>query len=103
MQVYLEAIGVWKLVVTGYIAPKKVKTSAHKEAKKNNSMAMESILEGLADIQKKKIGKCILARELCLKLEQYYSNKEEEVEVMELMLEDLTNLQNKKIGKCNSA
>ena len=36
---------------------------------------MEAILEGLADIQKKKIGKCILARELWLKLEQYYSNK----------------------------
>ena len=103
MQAYLEAIGVWKSVVTGYTAPKKVKTSAQKEAKKNNSMAMEAILEGLADIQKKKIGKCISARELWLKLEQYYSNKEEEVEVMELMLEDLTDLQKEKIGKCNSA
>ena len=64
---------------------------------------MEAILEGLEDIQKKKIGKCISTKELWLKLEQYYSNKEEEVEVMELILEDLTDLQKEKIGKCNSA
>ena len=92
MQDCLVAIGVWKSVVTGYTTPKKMKTSAQKEAKKNNSMAMEAILEGLVDLQKKKIGKCISARELWLKLEQYYSNKEEEVRVMELTLEDLTNI-----------
>ena len=101
MKAYLEAIGVWKSVVTGYTPPKKVKTSTQKEAKKNNYIAMESILEGLADIQKKKIGKCILAKELWLKLEQYYK-KEEEAEVMELMLEYLTDLQKEKVGKCNS-
>ena len=28
MQVYLEAIGVWKLVVTGYTPPNKVKKAA---------------------------------------------------------------------------
>ena len=64
-------------------------------------MAVEAILEGLADIQKKKIGKCISPKELWLKLEKYYSNKEQEAEVMELMLEDLTDLQKEKIGKCN--
>ena len=65
MQAYLEAIGVWNSVVTGYTAPKK-----------NNSMAMEAILEGLKDIQKKKIGKCNSDKELWLRLEQLYSNKE---------------------------
>ena len=63
---------------------------------------MESILEGLKDIQKNKIGNCISTKELWLKLEQHYSNKEEEVEVMELMLEYLTDLQKEKIGKYNS-
>ena len=54
IQAYLkgEGIGVWKSVVTEYTPPKKVKTTAQKEAKKNNSMAMEAILEGLTDIQK---------------------------------------------------
>ena len=80
----------------------KIKTTAKKEAKKNNSMAMKSILEGLTNIQKKKIGKFISAKELCLRLEQLYSNKEQEAEVMELMLEDLTDLQKEKMGKCNS-
>ena len=104
MQDYLEAegIGVWKSVVTGYTPPKKVRTTAHKEAKKNNYMVVEAILEGLTDIQKKKIGKCSSAKELWLILEQLYSNKEQEAKVMELMLEDLTNLQKEKIGKCNS-
>ena len=69
MHAYIEeeGISVWKTFVTRYIPPKKVKTSAQKEAKKNNSMAMEAILEGLTDIQKKKIGKCSSAKELWLR------------------------------------
>ena len=99
MHVYLEVEGidVWKSVLTRYTPPKKVKTTTRKEVKKNNSMAMEAILEGLTDIQKKKIGKCSSAKELWLRLEQLYSNKEQEAEVMELMLEDLTNFQKEKI------
>ena len=34
IKAYLEAIGVWKSVITGYTPPKKVKTSAQKEEKK---------------------------------------------------------------------
>ena len=65
-------------------------------------MAMEAILEGIRDIQKKKIGKCNSAKELYIRLEQIYSNKKQEEEDMELMLEDLTDLQKEKMGKCNS-
>ena len=65
-------------------------------------MSMEAILEGLIDIQKKKIGKCSSVKELWLRLEQLYSNKEQEAKVMELMLEELRDLQKEKIGKCNS-
>jgi len=104
MQGYLEAegSGVWQSVLTGYDHPKKVKTTAQKEARKNNSMAMESILEGLSDSIKEKIGKCNTAKELWLKIEHLYSSKEHEEEVMKLMTADLTDLQKKKIGKCNS-
>ena len=58
MQFYLEAkgIGVGQSILIGHTPPKNVKTTAQKEAKKNNSMAMEAILEGLTDHQKKKIG-----------------------------------------------
>ena len=66
-------------------------------------MAMEAILEGLTNIQKKNTGKCISAKELLwLRLEQHYSNKEEEAEAMELVLEYLIDIQKEKIGKCNS-
>ena len=80
MQVYLEVEGidVWQSILTGYTPPKKVKTTAQNEAKKNNSTTMEAILEGLTDIQKKKIGKCNSVKELWLRLKQLYSNKEQE-------------------------
>ena len=70
MQVYLEVEGidVWQSVLTGYTPPKKVKTTIQKEEMKNTSMAMESILEGLTNIQNKKIGKCTSAKELWLRL-----------------------------------
>ena len=92
----------WQSVLTRYTPPKKLKTKTHKEANKNNSMAMEVILEGLTHIQKKNIGKCSSAKELWLRLEQIYSNKEQEAKVMELMLKYLTYLQKEKIGKCKS-
>ena len=99
MHAYLEAegIGVWKSVVMGYTPLRKVKTTNQKEEKKINSMDMESILEGLTYIQKKKIWKCNSAKELWLRLEQLYSNKEQEAEIMELLLKHLTDLQNVKI------
>ena len=104
MQFYLEAEGIsmWQSFVTRYTPQKKVKTTTQKEAKKNNSMAMETILEGLIDHQKKKIGKCSSAKELWLKIKHIYSTKEQEEEVMKLMVEDLTGLKKKKIRKCNS-
>ena len=104
MQFYLEveAIGMWQLVLIGYTLPKKVKTTAQKEAKKNNSLAIGTIHEGLKNHQKNKIGKCNSAKELWLKIELIYSTKEHEEEVMKLMVEDLTDLQKEKIGKCNS-
>ncbi len=66
MQKVLKTIGidVWKSVTTGYTAPKKVKTMTQKDARKNNSMAMEIILEGLTDSIKKEIGNYFLAKEL---------------------------------------
>ena len=47
MQFYLEAegIGMWKSILTGYTPPNKVKTTAQKEAKKNNSLSTETSLK----------------------------------------------------------
>ena len=65
-------------------------------------MLLETILEGLTDHQKKKIGKYISSKELWLKIELIYSTKEKEEEVMKLMVEDLEDLQKDKLGKYNS-
>ena len=56
---------------------KESENNSSKGSKKNNSMAMEAILEGLTYIQKKNIGKCIPAKELWIRLEQLYSKEEQ--------------------------
>ena len=48
----------------------KSEKTTQKEENTNNSMNMESILEGLINIQNKKIGKCISAKELWLRLKK---------------------------------
>ncbi len=75
MQVSLKAAGfdVWKSVTTDYTPPKKVKTLTQKDARKNNSMAVETILEGLTDSTKGKIGKCSSTKELWKKFENLCS------------------------------
>ncbi len=64
-------IDVWKSVTTGYTIPKKVKTMTQKDARKNNSMAKEIILEGLTDSIRKEIGNYLSAKELWESLEQF--------------------------------
>lgn len=75
MQVSLKAVGfdVWKSITTDYTAPKEVNTITQKDARKNNSMAMETILEGLTDSTKGKIGKCSSVKELWKKFEKLCS------------------------------
>ncbi len=71
MQEALKTVGVdvWKSITTRYIAPKKVKTMTQKDARKNNSMAKEIILEGLTDSIKKEIRNYFSAKELWESLE----------------------------------
>ena len=81
MRTTLMAAGadVWNSVITGYSPPKKARTIAQKEAKKNNSMAMETILKGMTDSVKEKIGQHISAKDLWLNVEQLYSIEGQEV------------------------
>jgi hypothetical protein len=81
MRTALMAVGadVWNSVITGYSPPKKARTIAQKVAKKNNSMAMETILKGMTDSVKEKIGQHISAKDLWLNVEQLYSIEGQEV------------------------
>jgi hypothetical protein len=82
METYLKVLGeyVWFSVASGYNALKKPKTVAQKEAKRNNKLARETILDGLTDSVKSKVGSCASAREIWDKLQDLYARKEVEEE-----------------------
>ena len=86
METYLKSLGVyvWFLVASGYNALKKPKTAAQKEAKRNNKLAIDTILDGLTDLVKSKVGSCASSKEIWDKLQDLYvredTEEEEEVE-----------------------
>ena len=78
MESYLKALecSVWNAVITNYIPPKRIRTLAQNKAKKNNANAIEAILYGISQSIKRKIGPCVSAKEIWVKLEKIYSNEE---------------------------
>ena len=75
MKIYLKALGhdVWNSVITDYFPPNRIRTPTQKKSKKINSMAMDSILDGLPDDVKEKIGECNSAKELWDKIKDLHS------------------------------
>jgi hypothetical protein len=51
-------VDVWFSVASGYNALKKPKTAAQKEEKRNNKLTIDTILDGLTDLVKSKVGSC---------------------------------------------
>ena len=72
MRIYLQpqGCGIHEYILNGYITPKRPKSTTKKELKKNNTMAMDDILDGLLDFLKDKIGKCASTKELRKLLKQ---------------------------------
>ena len=60
METYLKSllVDVWFSIALGYNALKKPKTAAQKEAKRNNKLTIDTILDGLTDSVKSKVGSC---------------------------------------------
>jgi hypothetical protein len=87
METYLKSLGedVWFSVASRYNALKKPKTAAQKEAKRNNKLAIDTILNGLTDSVKSKVGSCASSKYLWDKLKYLYvredAEEEEEEEV----------------------
>jgi hypothetical protein len=86
METYLKALGayVWFSVASGYNALKKPKTPAQKEAKRNNKLAIDTILDGLTDSVKSKVGQCASSKYLWDKLQDLYAREEAEEEEEEV-------------------
>ena len=78
MKSYMKAMGpsVWNAVIRDYIPSKRIRIPTQKKAKKNNANAIEDILDGIYQSIKRKIGPCVSAKELWVKLEKIYSNEE---------------------------
>ena len=70
MENYLKALGVdvWFLVSSGYNALNKPKTTSQKEVKRKNKLAIDTILDGLTDSVKSKVGSCASSKEIWNKL-----------------------------------
>ena len=85
METYLKGLGayVWFLVASGYNALKKPKTAAQKEAKRNNKLAIDTILDGLKKSVKSKVGSCASSKDLWDKLQDLYVREDIEEEEVE--------------------
>jgi hypothetical protein len=86
IETYLKALGanVWFSVALGYNALKKPKIAAQKEGKRNNKLAIDTILDGLTDLVKSKVGSFASSKDPWDKLQELYlredAEEEEEVE-----------------------
>jgi hypothetical protein len=83
MRVYLKTMGatIWKAVIGGSVSLKnKSKFSAQREGKKNDALALKTILSGLSSPIKESMGQCTSSKDLWLKLEETYQEKKEDVE-----------------------
>ena len=97
MNIYLKSLGhdVWNSVITDYFPPKRIRTLTQKKYKKSNSMEMASILDGLTDDVKEKIGECNSVKEIWDKIKYLYSVEQRakgRLSILEDVSEDEENL-----------
>jgi hypothetical protein len=59
----------------------KSKFAAQREGKKNDALALKSILSGLSSPIKESTGQCTSAKDLWLKLEEIYQSKKEKEDI----------------------
>jgi hypothetical protein len=80
MKVHLKekGAGVWKATIGGSVPLKnKSNFAAQSEEKKNDALALKTILSGLSSFIKERMGQCTSAKDLWLKLEKTYQSKKE--------------------------
>jgi hypothetical protein len=83
MRVYLKTMraAIWKATIGGSVPLKnKSKFAAQREGKKNDALALKTIISGLSSPIKESMGQCTSTKDLWLKLEETYQEKKEDVE-----------------------
>jgi hypothetical protein len=80
IETYLKApwADVWFLVASGYNALKKPKAAVRKEEKRNNKLAIDTIMDALKDSVKSKVGSCASSKEIWDKLQDLYVREDAE-------------------------
>jgi hypothetical protein len=84
MRLHLKTMGatIWKAAIGGSVSLKnKSKFAAQREGKKNDALALKTILSGLSSPIKDSMGQCTSAKDLWLKLEETYQSKKEKEKI----------------------
>jgi hypothetical protein len=79
MRVYLKTMGaaIWKAAIGGLVLLKnKSKFVAQRKGKKNDALAIKTILSGISCPIKESMGQCTSSKDLWLKLEETYQKTE---------------------------
>ena len=103
MRVYLKTMGVaiWKATIGGYVPLKnKSKLAAQREGKKNDALALKTILSGLSSPIKESMGQCTSAKDLWLNLEETYQSKEEKEEIEDHSIKIIKGKESSKTLEC---
>jgi hypothetical protein len=80
MRLHLKTMGatIWKEVIGGSISLKnRSKFVSQREGKKNDALALKTILSGLSSPIKESMRQCTSTKDLWLKLEETYQSKKE--------------------------
>ena len=104
MKGYLKRkwVGVWNTIVGGSVPSKnQTKGATQKEAKKNNAVALKTILNGLSNFFKESIGPHSSAKDLWMKLEKVYQYKRKDVE--DNSIKDNEGKDSPKSSNCNNS
>jgi hypothetical protein len=101
MRVYLMTMGaaIWKATIGGYV-PLKNKSKFVAQRKKNDALALKTILSGLSSPIKESMGQCTSTKDLWLKLEETYQRKEEKEEIEDHSINIIEGKESSKTLEC---
>jgi hypothetical protein len=83
MRVHLKEMGasIWKATIGGSVSLKNMsKFATQREGKKNDALALKTILSGFSSPTKESMRQCTSTKDLWLKLEEIYQCKKENIE-----------------------
>jgi hypothetical protein len=84
MRLHLKTMGaaIWKVSIgRSFPLNNKSNFAAQREGKKNDALALKTILSGLSSPIKESMGQCTSTKDLWLKLEETYQSKKEKEEI----------------------